>query len=153
MTGALPTQYTRTLLDGLATLLAAAGVGKYEGPATVFGPDDTAIVFAGMTFEGAPTKQVILRVYNDLPGDLAVNQTQLQVLSRVATTPLEALDTTDLIRTALHDKAHVVFGADADNFGVHIDLIRQTSHADLGPNGEGLFEHTQNFLLTGNRYQ
>ncbi|GAA4176587.1 minor capsid protein [Gryllotalpicola koreensis] len=153
MTLANPDTYTSTLLDGLARMLAAAGVGRYEGRDTVFQPDDVAILFTGAASELFPTKQVILRVYNDLPGDLAANQVQVQVLSRVSSDPLAADDVTDLIRGALHNKRDLVFGADADSFGVHIGWVRLTSHADLGPDGNGLFEHTQNFLLTGNRYQ
>lgn len=153
MTLAVPTQYTRILLDGVARMLAAGGVGSYDGPDTVFAVTDTAIIFAGMDFEGAPQKQVIVRVYNDVPGDLAANQVQVQVLSRVAATPLDASDAVDLIRAALHNKRHLVFGATDTNFGVHIGLMRQTSHADLGPGANGLVEHTQNFLLVGNRFQ
>lgn len=146
-----PSRYLRLITTGTAQLLADAGCGVYS-PDSVYQATDRAIVLAEYDFDGAPAEQIIVTVYAETPGDLALNEVRVQVRSRVTRDPLEALDVVDRIRDALHDKAHVVF-PDAGTFGVHVDRVRQLSHAYLGVNQHGQHEHTQNFRLTGNRYQ
>lgn len=136
--------YTRQVLEGLAGMLKTAGAGSYNGPTTPPDEGARAIVFSFMP--ASPTQAISLTRYLDVPGILAINQVRVQVHSRVGTDPLEGEDLVDLIRDTLHRKTHVTLGT------LRFNLIEQESFAALGPDGNGRFEYTQNFTLTGNRY-
>lgn len=136
--------YTVQMLDGLAGMLAAAGAGVYRGPKAVYADTERGIVFS--TMPPKPDQAIAVTRYMDLPGILAINQVRVQVRSRVSADPFEGEELVDLIRDTLHRKTHVTLG------GLRFNLIEQESFAPLGPDGNGRFEYSQNFTLTGNRY-
>lgn len=134
--------YTTELLVGLAELLNTAGAGVYRDGA--YADDERGIVFSHLP--ASPVQAIGITRYMDLPGILAINQVMVQVRSRVSTNPFEGETLVDLIRDTLHRKTHVQLGS------LRFNLIEQKSFAPLGPDKNGRFEYTQNFMLTGNRY-
>ncbi|WP_053913661.1 minor capsid protein [Streptomyces sp. TP-A0875] len=135
--------YTSDLLDGVARLLAEAGVGTYR-PDGVYGPDDTAITIA--TVPPTPDRVICLTDYPvEDSAALTDTITGVQVRTRAGPDPREVADLDD----AAHD---VLQGSGPHPWGdAYVSLIYRTSAAPLGPDANGRHERTANYYARGNR--
>lgn len=135
--------YEASLLDGLASLLDANGIGTYLPDG--YPPDSTgtAIVFA--VTPAQPANVITLTKYLDLPGPLGSATTMVQIRTRTAGSPFAAADVTDRLRDLLHRRAHFTLG------NARIDLCQMESFATLGVDENGRHLRSMNFAFRGLR--
>ena len=138
------TSYGPAILDGMCRMLAAAGIGFYQGPDVAIPSGEVGIVPSALP--SSPQRAISVTRYLDVPGDIAQNTTRVQVRSRVSQNPFDAEAVCDQIRSTFHGKTHVQLG------DYRFDRIRLFSHGPLGPDQNGFYEFSQNFDLHGNRY-
>ncbi|MDT0346759.1 minor capsid protein [Streptomyces litchfieldiae] len=136
-------RYSVDLLDGLARLLDAAGVGTYR-PASVYTAGETAITIAAAPPE--PERVIVLTAYPvaESPA-LTDTTTGVQVRTRAGTDPrdVEALD--EAVFDVLHAAGPFTFGT------ARVQLIYRTSGALLGPDANGRMERTANYYARAHR--
>lgn len=138
------TDYTRQVLDGLAQLIADAGLAVYH-PGTAYAGSEIGIYFGA--WPATSTRGVKLNAYQAVDRVTSPAEQYVQVATRVSTSYLGALDALDAVRDLLHRRAHFDLGQ------VRIALCVRTSTADLGLDQTSrLYEHTTNLRLTGIRW-
>lgn len=135
---------TNDLLDGLAQLLADAGVASYT-PAGVYTVDQTGVFFSLMPAgaEGAPPgpdRCVVLSAYalSDQPG-LPLGQITVQVRTRGLEDPRDV--------TALSDAVYDLFQGLTDRtFGsVHLIQMLRKSSLPMGQDTNRRWQQSQNY--------
>ncbi|MEU5343005.1 minor capsid protein [Streptomyces sp. NPDC050597] len=131
--------FTRDLVDGLAQLLAANGVGAYR-PDGVYAAGETAITDTALP--PSPDRAVVLTAYmpEESP-NLADCTVMVQVRTRAGPDPREVADLDDAAHTVLHASGRHTFGS------VRVQFIRRISAAVLGPDGQGRHERTSNYRI------
>ncbi|MFG3349498.1 minor capsid protein [Streptomyces sp. NPDC048018] len=136
--------YTRDVLDGLAALLAAAGLGVYR-PGGVYadGEDITAIGYG--TRPEAPDRILWLNPYPVDDTDHVDVITGIQVWIRSGPDPLQAADMADGVFAQLHNRQDVYLGS------TRAALIWRQSQALLGQDPHGRQEMTANYYLRATR--
>jgi len=127
------------LMDGVAGLLAAAGLGTFP-------VDDIATVPDPITLRKAPAAPDRLITVSHYPitggGWTTDTEEGIQVRCRTPGEDLRATDElADAIRAALDGHEHAQMGA------THVSLIAWQSGASLGQDDAERWEHTQNFHL------
>ncbi|MDV9190765.1 minor capsid protein [Streptomyces sp. SR27] len=135
--------YTVDLLDGLARLLAAAGVGVYR-PDGVYTAGETAITIAALP--PAPDRCICLAAYpvTDSPV-LTDTTTGIQVRTRAGADPREVDALDDQVHELLHGSGPHRFGA------VPVQLVYRLSAAPIGTDTSGRWERTANFHVRAHR--
>ncbi|WP_439676000.1 minor capsid protein [Embleya sp. MST-111070] len=135
--------YTRDLLDGLARLLAAAGVATYR-PDGVYTPGETAITIGNAA--PAPDRLLVLAAYpiTDDPW-LTDTVTGVQVRARAGPDPRDVEQLADDAYDVLHGAGPLLLGA------VRVQLITRASGAQIGADASGRMERTDNYRARTHR--
>ncbi|MFB7900207.1 minor capsid protein [Streptomyces xiamenensis] len=135
--------YTSDLLDGVARLLDAEGVGAYR-PDGIYTAGDTAIVIADMP--PAPDRVICLSAYpvEDSPA-LTDTVTGVQVRTRAGPDPRAVADLDDQALDVLNGSGPHHFGA------ARVQLIYRQSAADIGADQLGRRERSSNYYAHANR--
>ncbi|WP_411129912.1 minor capsid protein [Streptomyces sp. x-19] len=135
--------YTRSLVDGLARLLAENGVGVYrpDGP---YAEGDTAITVAALP--PAPDRVICLSAYPVLDSPaLTDTTTGIQVRTRAGTDPREVDDLDDAVLAVLHASGPHRFG------DVPVQLLYRVSASPIGADASGRWERTANYYARAHR--
>ncbi|WKX70049.1 minor capsid protein [Streptomyces sp. XD-27] len=135
--------YTVDLLDGLARLLDAHGVGIYR-PDGVYAAGETAITIAATP--PAPDRVICLSAYpvTDSPA-LTDTTTGIQVRTRAGTDPREVDLLDDAVFDVLHATGPHLFGT------VRVQLIYRVSAAPIGADSVGRMERSANYYARAHR--
>jgi hypothetical protein len=135
--------YTVDLLDGLARLLDAAGLGTYR-PDGTYGPGETAITIAAAP--PAPDRAIVLAAYpvTDSP-QLTDTTTGVQVRTRAGADPREVDALDDAVFDVLHGGGPYLFGA------VRVQLLYRVSAAPIGADAAGRMERSANYYARAHR--
>ncbi|MFD7508121.1 minor capsid protein [Streptomyces sp. NPDC059853] len=135
--------YTSDLLDGVARLLDAEGVGTYR-PDGIYAAVDTAIVIADMPPD--PDRVICLSAYpvEDSPA-LTDTVTGVQVRTRASTDPRAVVDLDDQALDVLGGSGPHAWGA------ARVQLIYRQSAADIGADQLGRRERASNFYALAHR--
>jgi len=138
VTGQLPPD--AALIDGVAQLLAAAGVGTYHGmeSADPYGPDVAWPIMLGRL---APdrTGLAVVGPTSDAPLDRSSTRYGFQVLLRCPPTVYASSRVIATVRDALHDRRHPPMPP-----GIRCTSIQLQSHVALGRVG-AFDQHSLNF--------
>jgi hypothetical protein len=134
--------YTSSLLDGLAALLAAEGVGVFR-PDAVIDEQETGI-FRGV-MPAAPDTALGLTAYPVEDTHLTDTTTGVQIRMRAGRDPDAVDDLADAVWTVLHGREHYDAG------GVHVELSWRQSQAWIGQDEHGRMELTSNYYLRTTR--
>ncbi|MEU2111822.1 minor capsid protein [Streptomyces sp. NPDC019507] len=135
--------HTRALLEGLAALLADAGLGVYRpGPGEVYAADETALGFGAMP--DTPDRVIWLNPYPVTDTDLTDAVTGVQFRMRAAD-PMALLDLADAVFGELHNRQNLAFGA------LRVALLWRQSQALLGQDATGREELTANYYVRSTR--
>ncbi|MEU9921869.1 minor capsid protein [Streptomyces griseoluteus] len=135
--------YTSSLLDGIASLLAEAGVGAWR-PDGVLQDGETGIFRA--TMPDAPDQALALTAYPVTDDDTTDAITGVQVRMRASPDDVDAIDDmADLVFDALHNRQHWKAG------GVHVALSWRESQAWIGQDTHGRMELTANYYFRTTR--
>ncbi|TLQ43485.1 hypothetical protein FEF34_10310 [Streptomyces marianii] len=130
--------HTRALLEGLAGLLADAGLGVYRpNPGEVYAADETALGFGAMP--DSPDRVIWLNTYPVEDTDQPDAITGVQFRIRVGPDPLEAGDIADAVFAQLHNRQALTFGS------LRVGLIWRQSQALMGQDATGREELTANY--------
>ncbi|WP_326698045.1 minor capsid protein [Streptomyces sp. NBC_01754] len=135
--------YTTDLLDGLARLLDAAGVGTYR-PTGPYVTGETAITIASMP--SVPDRVICLDAYPvEESAGLTDTTTGVQVWTRAGPDPRDVI--------ALDDAAFgVLQGSGPHLWGVaRVQLVYRQSAAGLGTDATHRHERTSNFYCRAHR--
>lgn len=135
--------YTIDLLDGLARLLAAAGVGVYR-PDGAYVAGETAITIAGLP--PAPERCICLAAYPVTDSSVLTDTTTgIQVRTRAGADPrqVDALD--DQVHEQLQGSGPHRFGA------VPVQLVYRVSAAPIGTDASGRWERSANYYARAHR--
>lgn len=126
------------IMRGLGTLLNESGLGYYvpNSPA----PANSRGIYLGSIPEHASTA-IGVAVYNEVPGVVAIAETFVQFRIRGTQSLPETWDIADALRDLLHRRSSFNLGT------VHIDLCTLVSMSPAAPNGNGVYELTQNYRL------
>lgn len=135
--------YTADVLGGLALELHNAEVGTYQASGTY--PVGTLRPIYLGDLPSVSGEAIAVVPYLDVPGVLGSADLYVQIRTRGTTNMLEGLAVTDLIQGLFHRRTHVALG------GHRFNLISQRSFSRLSPDGNGRYQFTQNFQLTGIR--
>ncbi|MFD7072314.1 minor capsid protein [Streptomyces sp. NPDC059913] len=135
--------YTVDLLDGLARLLAAAGLGVYR-PDGAYVAGETAITIASLP--PAPERVICLSAYpvTDSPV-LTDTTTGVQVRTRAGPDPREVDALDDQVHELLHGSGPHRFGA------VPVQLVFRVSAAPIGTDASGRWERSANYQVRAHR--
>jgi hypothetical protein len=134
--------YTRTLLEGLAALLAEAGIGVYR-PGGIYTDGETAIGYGAIP--DAPDRIVWLNPYAVEDTDLTDVITGVQLRMRTGPDPLDVGDLADAVFGELHNRQGLALGP------VRVALIWRQSQALLGQDTHGRQELTANYYVRATR--
>ncbi|MEU3710488.1 minor capsid protein [Streptomyces catenulae] len=135
--------YTVDLLDGLARLLDAAGVGCYR-PDGVYIAGETAITIAATP--PVPDRVICLSAYPVLDSPaLTDTTTGIQVRTRAGADPREVDALDDAVFDALHASGPFLFGS------VRVQLISRASASPIGADTSGRMERSANYHLRAHR--
>ncbi|QHF97931.1 hypothetical protein DEH18_33430 [Streptomyces sp. NHF165] len=135
--------YTVDLLDGLARLLADAGVGTYR-PDGAYREDETALTIGVMP--PAPERVVCLAAYPVEDSAVLTDcTTGIQVRTRAGADPREV--------DALDDSAHdVLHGSGPHTWGTaRLQLIYRTASAPIGADDAGRMERSATYYARAHR--
>jgi hypothetical protein len=132
--------FTNDLLTGMATYLAAAGIGWTWRPGTAYLPSETGLYLRQLP--SSPDRAVALTYYavDDHPG-LTNDIAGVQMRVRGTTDPTVADDLADDAFAVLHGLEHAVFG------GVHVAKVWRQSHVALGRDDNQRFQASSNYYL------
>jgi len=139
-----PSNYTSTLLLGLAQHLSEHSIGTYQADGY---SDDTPFGIVFQTMPEHPARCIVLSFADteDRP-DVNLSSTFVQVRLRCGDNPLEGLDLIDRIRDLLHRAQHLTFG------NVAVTNIVRTSSGPLGLTANNQHEFVSTFRVTGSRW-
>lgn len=130
--------YTSSLLDGIAGLLAEAGVGVFD-PGGVVSDPDTGI-FRGV-IPDQPDRALGLTAYPVEDSEHTDAITGVQIRMRAGRDPDAIDDMADNVFAALHNRQHYECG------GIHVALSWRQSQAWIGQDAHGRMELTSNFYF------
>ncbi|MEV4335765.1 minor capsid protein [Streptomyces sp. NPDC049590] len=130
------------LLTGIATLLAAEGIGIYA-PDDVLPADGTGIVL-GRVPDG-PDRIIGLTPYPVADDDTTDAITGIQVRMRAGTDPTDLVQLATDVFDALHNRQHYQLG------GIHVVLSWRQSQAWIGQDDQGRMELTSNYYIRTTR--
>ncbi|MFE7116667.1 minor capsid protein [Streptomyces sp. NPDC057654] len=135
--------FTVDLLDGLARLLDAAGVGTYR-PNGLYAEGETAITIAATP--PAPDRVICLSAYPVEDSAVLTDcTTGIQVRTRAGPDPREVDRLDDSVFDVLHGSGPHTWGA------ARVQLIYRSSAAPIGADSAGRAERTSNYYCRGNR--
>ncbi|MFS0695130.1 minor capsid protein [Streptomyces nitrosporeus] len=136
--------YTTNLVEGLADLLAASGLGTYGPPDEPYPATGTAIVLYVMP--AAPDAVICLTPYpiEDTGGADVVTAVQVRMRAPGAD-PRAVTDMADAVRDVLHGREHYRCR------GVPVALSWRQSQAWLGPDATRRHEITANYYARTTR--
>ncbi|WP_327671823.1 MULTISPECIES: minor capsid protein [unclassified Streptomyces] len=134
--------YTASLLGGIATLLADAGVGIYRPDAVIADPDTG--IFRGV-MPATPDRALAINDYPVEDGGGTDVTTGVQIRMRAGPDPDAIADLADLVRDVLHMREHYELD------GVHVALSWRQSQAWIGQDTHGRMELTSNFYFRTTR--
>ncbi|HZF92080.1 minor capsid protein [Streptomyces sp.] len=130
--------YTSSLLDGIAGLLAEAGVGVFR-PDGVVEEHETGIFRAVMPDQ--PDRAIGMTAYPVADDDTTNAITGVQFRIRAGRDPDVIDDLADAVFDALHNRQHYACG------GIHVALSWRQSQAWIGQDAHGRMELTSNFYF------
>jgi hypothetical protein len=134
--------YNVDLLDGIANLIASAGVGTYR-PTGAYQPNETAITI-GVTPD-RPDRNITLTTYPVEDTDLTTVITGLQCRIRAGRDPRDAEGIADDLYDLLHNKRHYRLGA------IPVELSWRQSATWLGQDSDQRMERVENFYFRAER--
>lgn len=134
--------YTSDLLDGLATLVAGAGLGTYR-PTGVYTADETGITIT--VVPEAPDRLICLSPYTVSDTDLTAAITAVQIRMRTGTDPRALSDLADGLFDLLHNRQGFYCGT------VRVALAWRQSQALMGQDTHGRMELASNYYLRTTR--
>ncbi|MEU1141777.1 minor capsid protein [Streptomyces sp. NPDC005885] len=130
--------YTSSLLDGIAALLAEAGVGVWRPDGVIEDPDTG--IFRGV-MPDTPDRAVGLTAYPVTDDDTTNAATGVQARMRAGRHPDAIDDLADAVWDVLHNRQHY------DLNGVHVSLSWRQSQAWIGQDAQGRMELTSNYYF------
>lgn len=134
--------YTTSLMDGLASLIADAGLGVYK-PDGLYATDETGVLFTVMPDE--PDRVIVLTSYPVEDTDLTDAITAVQVRMRAGRDPRDVDGLADGLFDLLHNRRGLVLG------GVQVALIWRQSQAPMGQDVHGRQEISANYYARTTR--
>lgn len=135
--------YTVDLLTGLAQILADGNAGVWD-PAGVYTADQVGITITGIP--QAPDRIICLTAYpvQDTPGLVDVTA-GVQIRIRGTRDPRVAEDLADAVYDLLHGRSSYTAA------GVAVAQSWRQSYAQLGPDGNGRWERSDNYYVQAAR--
>ncbi|WP_086765335.1 minor capsid protein [Streptomyces bobili] len=134
--------YTSSLLDGIAGLLAEAGVGVFDPDGVI--EDPATGIFRGVTPD-FPDRAIGITAYPVEDTDRTDTTIGVQLRMRAGRYPDAIDDMADAVRDALHMRRHYVVG------GVSVVLSWRQSQAWIGQDAHGRMELTSNYYFRTDR--
>ncbi|WP_282795185.1 minor capsid protein [Streptomyces sp. CC224B] len=135
-------RYTTALLDGLAALIAEAGLAVYRADG-VYTASETGLLFS--VLPDAPDGAVVLTAYPVEDTDLTDVVTGVQVRMRRGRDPRDVEDLADGVFDLLHNRRGLVLN------GVHVALIWRQAQAPMGQDVHGRQEIAATYYLRATR--
>lgn len=132
------TTHTADLLQGVAELLDAEGVGVYS-PNTPLPAGATGIILGRMP--DGPDRALCLTPYPVADDDSTDSVTGIQVRMRAGVNPLDVLDLSDAVFNVLHDRRSWTAR------GVRVEISWRNSEAWIGQDSRGREELTSNYYV------
>ncbi|MEV2249406.1 minor capsid protein [Streptomyces sp. NPDC050147] len=134
--------HTSSIINGLAELFAAEGLGVYR-PAGVVTDGETGVFLHRLP--EAPARAFAITPYPvEDTGQTDVTD-GLQIRMRAGPDPNEVLDMADAVRDLLHMRENTLLG------GVRLSLIWRQSQAPMGQDEHGREELTSNYYARSSR--
>ncbi|MGQ4358567.1 minor capsid protein [Streptomyces sp. SAS_272] len=130
--------YTSQLLDGIAGLLAEAGVGVFDSGAVISDPDTG--IFRGV-MPDTPERAIGITAYPVTDDDTTDAVTGVQLRMRAGRDPDAIDDLADLVFDALHNRRQYRIN------GVYVALSWRQSQAWIGQDAHGRMELTSNYYF------
>jgi hypothetical protein len=130
--------YTSSLLDGIAGLLAEAGVGVWRPDGVIEDPDTG--IFRGVTPD-KPDRAIGLTAYPVADDDSANAVTGMQARMRAGRDPNAIDDLADAVWDVLHNRRQYRVG------DIYVALSWRQSQAWIGQDTQGRMELTSNFYF------
>lgn len=134
--------YTSQLLDGIAGLLAEAGVGVFRPDDVITDPD--VGIFRGVTPD-SPERAIGITAYPVVDDDTASAVTGVQFRMRAGRDPDAIDDLADEVFDVFHNRRYYDCGS------VHVTLSWRESQAWIGQDAHGRMELTSNFYFRASR--
>ncbi|WP_405543946.1 minor capsid protein [Streptomyces phaeochromogenes] len=134
--------YTTSLLDGLAALIAEAGLAVYR-PDGAYTAGETGLLFTVMP--DTPERVIVLTPYPVEDTDLTDAITGIQARMRCGRDPREVEDLADGLFSLLHNRRGLVLG------GVQVALVWRQSQAPMGQDVHGRQEIAANYYARTTR--
>ena len=134
--------YTSQLLDGIAGLLAEAGVGVFRADGVVADPDTG--IYRGV-MPDSPERALGITAYPVADDDTTNAITGVQIRMRAGRDPDAIDDLADEVFDALHNRRHYDCG------GVHVQLSWRQSQAWIGQDSQKRMELTANYYVRADR--
>lgn len=134
--------YTNALLDGLASLIAEAGLGAYK-PDGIYAEAETGVLFSVMP--GSPDRVIVLTAYPVEDTDLTDAVTGIQARMRCGRDPRQVDALADDLFDLLHNRRGLVLG------GVQVALLWRQSQAPMGQDEHGRQEISANYYARTTR--
>lgn len=134
--------YTNDLLDGIAGLLAGAGVGVFSPTAAIEDPDTG--IFRGL-MPDTPARAIAINDYPVADDDSVNAVTGVQFHMRAGRDPDAISDMADAVFNALHNRRHYDCGT------VRVTLSWRQSQAWIGQDAQGRMELTANYYFRTTR--
>lgn len=135
--------WTSRLLTGLATHLAAAGIGLWR-PTGAYQPGETAIIIRAIP--ATPDRIITLAAYpaGAAPGNASIT-TGIQIRLRGSKDPRDVDDLADAIFDLLDSSGP------HDWNGVGVSQVYRQSYATLGADSTGRWERSENYYTDAER--
>jgi hypothetical protein len=134
--------YTTSLLDGLAALIADAGLAVYR-PDGSYTAGETGVIFTVMP--DTPERVIVLTAYPVEDTDLTDAITGIQARMRCGTDPRDVDQLADGLFDLLHNRRGLDLG------GVRVALICRQSQAPMGQDAHGRQEIAANYYARTTR--
>ncbi|MFG2780828.1 minor capsid protein [Streptomyces prunicolor] len=131
-------EYTNSLLNGIAGLLDDAEVGVFD-TTRVITPDETGIFRGAMPDQ--PDRALVINDYPVDDNDTTNAITGVQFRMRAGRDPNAIGDMADAVFNAFHNRQHYECG------GIHVSLSWRQSQAWIGQDTQGRMELTANFYF------
>ncbi|MFF0326985.1 minor capsid protein [Nonomuraea angiospora] len=141
MTTPMPGQFSRALLNGLAELLAARGIGVWS-PVGAYTPHQLALTIGGLP--ATPDTAISLAIYGTGGDDLDNGDSTVlvQLRMRAKGDPRDVGDYADAVFAVLHGLTEVRLPS-----GVLVLLARRTVVAPPGRDSSGRWERADSYEL------